>query len=119
VRLLGRVPDDALARLYRGARALAYVSLVEGFGLPVLEGFAAGIPVVTSRGTAMEEIAGDAAVLVDPRSEASVEDGLRAVLVGGSERDEIVRRGRDRAALYPWTRTARETWAVYREAADR
>ena len=63
---VGEVPDSELAALYRGARCLVYPSLYEGFGLPVLEAMACGTPVVTSRGTAIEEVAGGAAVLVDP-----------------------------------------------------
>ena len=63
---VGEVPDAELAALYRGARCLVYPSLYEGFGLPVLEAMACGTPVVTSRGSAIEEVAGGAAVLVDP-----------------------------------------------------
>ena len=66
IRWLGDVGDDELARLYRGARCVAYVSLYEGFGLPVLEAMACGAPVVAGRNDASEEVAGTAAVLVDP-----------------------------------------------------
>ena len=116
VLLAGRVDDATLARLYRGARAVAYVSLLEGFGLPVLEGMAAGVPVVTSRGTAMEETTGTAAVLVDPSDVASIEEGLRTALGDGALRARLAEAGPARAALYPWTRTAREAWKVYEEA---
>jgi glycosyltransferase involved in cell wall biosynthesis len=114
VRALGRVPDVRLAGLIRGAAALAYVSLVEGFGLPVLEGLAAGVPVVTSRGTAMEEVATDAAVLVDPGDARSIETGLRQAL---DEPEPLAAAGPARAARYTWAGTARATWAVYEEAA--
>ena len=76
VRLLGEVSDDELARLYRGARCVAYVSLYEGFGLPVLEAMACGAPVVAARNGASEEVAGGAAVLVDPLDPDAIAAGL-------------------------------------------
>ena len=74
---LGFVSDEELARLYRGARCLVYPSLYEGFGIPVLEAMACGCPVVTSAGTALEEVAGGAAVLVDPRDLEAIAAGIR------------------------------------------
>src|SRR5207247_4370653 len=76
VRWLGEVSDDELARLYRGARCAAYVSLYEGFGLPVLEAMACGTPVVTARTAASEEVSGGAAVLVDPLDPDALAAGL-------------------------------------------
>jgi glycosyltransferase involved in cell wall biosynthesis len=73
---LGDVGDDELAALYRGARCLVYASLYEGFGIPVAEALACGCPIVTSRGSAMEEIAGDEANYVDPASVESIRDGI-------------------------------------------
>ena len=73
---VGEPTDQELAALMRGARCLVYPSLYEGFGLPVLEAMACGTPVVTSRGGATEEVAGGAAVLADPRSPASIADGI-------------------------------------------
>jgi glycosyltransferase involved in cell wall biosynthesis len=114
VRWLGDVPDDELARLYRGARCFVYASLYEGFGIPVLEAMACGTPVVTSRGGGTEEVANGAAVLVDPRDPSEIATGIeRAVL----QRDELVRRGRERAHAFTWGAAADATVDVYREAA--
>ena len=74
---MGFVPDEDLAPLYAAARVFAYPSEREGFGLPVLEAMAQGTPVVTSRGTSTEEVAGDAAVLVDPFDVDAIAEGLR------------------------------------------
>ena len=114
VHWLGPVPDEELARLYRGALCFAYPSLYEGFGLPVLEAMACGAPVVTSRGSATEEVAGGAAVLVDPADPASIAAGLEEAISRG---EELARLGRERAAGYSWERVADATAAVYREVA--
>jgi len=114
VRLLGRVSDEELARLYRGARCLAYPSLEEGFGIPIVEAMACGTPVVTSRGGATEEVAGGASVLVDPLDPASITAGIEEA---AARRDELVRAGLERARVFSWGETARRTADVYREAA--
>jgi glycosyltransferase involved in cell wall biosynthesis len=113
IRRLGRVSDEELARLYRGARCLAYPSLEEGFGIPIVEAMASGTPVVTSRGGATEEIAGGAAVLVDPLDPASIAVGIEEAI---ARRDELVRLGVERARAFDWRETARRTADVYREA---
>jgi glycosyltransferase involved in cell wall biosynthesis len=114
VRWLGRVPDEELAALYRGARVVAYPSLYEGFGIPVLEAMACGAPVVTSRGGATEEVADGAAVLVDPLDTSSIAAGIERAL---ERRTELVERGLDRARGFAWTAAADATAAVYREVA--
>ncbi len=111
---LGRVSDSDLAALYRGARCLVYPSLYEGFGIPVLEAMACGTPVVTSRGGATEEVAGGAAVLVDPNDPAAVAAGIEEA---ASRRDELRALGLERAAQFTWERVAAETRAVYEAAA--
>ena len=113
VRWLGRLTDAELAREYRGARCVAYPSLYEGFGIPVLEAMACGTPVVTSSGGATEEIADGAAVLVDPRDPTSIADGIERA---HELRDQLVQRGLDHARSFTWERVADETVAVYREA---
>jgi glycosyltransferase involved in cell wall biosynthesis len=115
VRWLGRVPDEELARLYRGARCVAYASVYEGFGIPVLEAMACGAPVVTSRGGAMEEVADGAAVLVDPLDSASIAAGIERA---AAERELLGRRGLERARQFTWKAVADATVAVYREGAE-
>jgi glycosyltransferase involved in cell wall biosynthesis len=114
VRRLGRVSDEELARLYRGARCLAFPSLYEGFGIPIVEAMASGTPVVTSRGGATEEVAGGAAVLVDPLEPASIAAGIEEAV---ARREQLVRAGLERARDFSWAETARRTAEVYREAA--
>ena len=114
VRWLGELPDAELARLYRGARCFAYPSLYEGFGIPILEAMACGAPVVTSAGGATEEVAGGAAVLVDPLDPAEIARGIEEA---GSRRDELRRLGLERARLSNWNSVVSRTIEVYREAA--
>jgi glycosyltransferase involved in cell wall biosynthesis len=115
VRWLGEVPDARLAELYRGALCVAYPSLYEGFGMPVLEAMACGAPVVTSAGGATEEVAGGAAVLVDPLDPASIVAGLEEA---SARRAELALLGLERARSFSWADTAAATAAVYREAAS-
>lgn len=115
-RFVGFVPGADLPALYAAADVFAYPSLQEGFGLPVAEAMAAGVPVVTSARGATAEVAGGAAVLVDPLDEGSIADGLRRAL---AERDTWVAVGRERAAELTWERAAAATVAAYREARAR
>jgi glycosyltransferase involved in cell wall biosynthesis len=114
VRFLGFVPDDELASLYRGALCVAYPSLYEGFGIPVLEALACGAAVVTSEGTAMAEVANGAAVLVDPTDADAIASGITEAI---SRRAELGPLGPPRAAAFSWRSAAEATAAVYRELA--
>jgi alpha-1,3-rhamnosyl/mannosyltransferase len=109
VRAVGYVPDEDLAALYAGAAVVAYPSLAEGFGLPVLEAMAAGAPVVTSDRSSLPEVGGDAARYVNPYDVDSIRDGLAAVLTDAGDMRE---RSRARAAQFSWQRTAQETLAA-------
>ncbi len=115
---LGNQPRSHLAALYAGAEAFLFPSLAEGFGLPVLEAMACGTPVVTSRGTALSEIAGDAAILCDPTDPDSIGDALARVLEDVDLADALRRRGREQASRFTWERTARDTAACYAAALE-
>ena len=117
VTVTGPVDEATLGALYAGARLFAYPSLYEGFGLPVLEAMAAGVPVLTSRGGALEEVAGAAASLVDPTDVASIADGLRVLLESDAERSRLRALGLARERAFTWERTAARTLEVYQRAA--
>ncbi len=113
----GYVSDAEKAGLLAGATALVYPSLYEGFGFPVLEGMAAGLPVLTSNVSSLPEVAGDAAILVDPRDEDAIAGQMQLLLSDGALRDRLGELGRERAARFSWDETARRTAEVLRRAA--
>ncbi len=114
---LGRVEPADLDALYRAADVVAYPSLYEGFGLPVVEAMARGVPVVTSRVSSIPEVGGDAVVYVDPADEGSIADGLERVLRDEALSADLRRRGPERASGFSWEATARATLDVYRRLA--
>jgi glycosyltransferase involved in cell wall biosynthesis len=116
VRLAGYLPDADLPALLSGALAFAFPSLYEGFGLPVLEAMACGAPVLTSATSSLPEVAGDAALLVDPHDEAAIAAGLARLAADAGLRAELRERGLAHAARFTWERCARETLDVLREA---
>ncbi len=113
VTFAGRVSDAELDRYYRGARMLVMPSLSEGFGLPVLEAMARGVPVVCSNGGALPEIAGDAALLHDPLDVAGLARLMRVVWTIDAVRSDYGRRGLQRTREFSWDSTAQATWRVY------
>ncbi|MGH7700708.1 MAG: glycosyltransferase family 4 protein, partial [Gemmatimonadales bacterium] len=116
VSVLGYVPAEDLAALYGLARFLVFPSLDEGFGLPVAEAMACGCPAITSNISALPEVAGDAALLVDPTSTDEIAGAMRRLWTDEALRNALVRRGLARAAGYRWERTAAATVAVYETA---
>ncbi len=115
-RCLPSFPDADLPGLLRAARAILLPSLDEGFGLPALEGMAAGSPVVAARRGGLPEVVGDAALLEDPGDEPAFAAALARVLRDGALADELRARGRARAARFTWRETARRTLEAYRVA---
>jgi len=109
---VGEIPDAELAALYRGARCVVYPSLYEGFGLPVLEAMACGTPVVTSRGKSTEEVAGGAAILVDPLDVASIADGIQQAL---TRREGLGPLGLERARAFTWESAADSVVELWRD----
>jgi glycosyltransferase involved in cell wall biosynthesis len=115
VRVPGFLPRARLDALYAAAEVFCFPSLREGFGLPVAEAMAQGTPVVTSAGTATEEVAGDAALLVDPHDPHAVADALAAALDDRALRTRLRRAGRARAAELSWANSAQHTFKAYAE----
>ena len=116
VQMIGYVDAADLPALYGAATAFVYPSLFEGFGLPPLEAMACGTPVVCSNTSSLPEVVGEAALTVDPRSPAELAAALRRVLDDAELRARLRAAGLERAALFSWERTARETLEVYHEA---
>lgn len=110
VRLLGFVPDEDLPALYAGASCFLYPSLYEGFGLPVLEAMAVGCPVLTSDRGSLKEVAGEAAVEVNPESVEAIAFGIKVAL---EKKSELSAKGIIQAQRFSWEQTAARTMTVY------
>jgi glycosyltransferase involved in cell wall biosynthesis len=110
----GYVTPDALSGWYARAQIFAFPSLDEGFGMPVLEAMASGIPVLTSNRSALPEVAGDAALLVDPEDTDALAGALREMARQPDLRNDLSQRGVLRARRFTWDKAVRETWNVYR-----
>jgi glycosyltransferase involved in cell wall biosynthesis len=115
IQVLGYVPDSELEGLYQRAAIFAFPSLDEGFGMPVLDAMARGVPVLTSNVSAMPEVAGDAAILVDPRDTGSIAEGLRRLADDSDLRERLIQAGLTRAQNFTWEKSANATWSAYQE----
>jgi len=109
------VDNELLGRIYGAVDCLAFPSLVEGFGLPVVEAQACGCPVVTSNISSLPEVAGDAAILVDPYSAESIRDGINQVLNNRELRDGLIQKGFKNVRRYSWPAIAKQYYVLYRE----
>jgi glycosyltransferase involved in cell wall biosynthesis len=109
---LGYLDEDELQALLQGARLSCYVSLYEGFGLPVLEAQAAGVPVMTANNSALPEVAGDAAILVDPTDVDAIADAMLRLSSDEALRQRLIAAGHANVARFSWSKAARETLAV-------
>jgi glycosyltransferase involved in cell wall biosynthesis len=117
IRMLGYVSPSELANWYARAMIFAFPSLDEGFGMPVLEAMAAGTPVIASNRSAIPEVSGDAAWLVDPEDTGKLADALMALTRDPERRAELSRRGLARAGKFTWAEAVEKTWQIYSELA--
>jgi glycosyltransferase involved in cell wall biosynthesis len=118
VRFFGFQPYETLAAFYRLARVFAFPSLYEGFGLPPLEAMACGTPVVTSNVSSLPEIAGGAALLVDPRDPASIADGLQRAATDQTLRADLITKGLARARQFSWNDAVADIHRIYFEVLE-
>ncbi|SFC75689.1 Glycosyltransferase involved in cell wall bisynthesis [Parapedobacter composti] len=112
VRFLGRIPEGDLPAYYKGAFATCFVSLMEGFGLPVIESMASGTPVLTATAGSLPEIAGGAALCVDPLDSAAIAGGMERLVNDSRYYRQLQEQGPERAARFSWGETAAQTWKV-------
>jgi len=118
IQVLGYVPAEELGTWYARARIFAFPSLDEGFGMPVLEAMAAGVPVVASNRSALPEVCGDAALLVDPEDSDALYAALARLCSDDQLTQSLIESGRRRAAEFSWKKAVEKTWNVYRELLD-
>jgi glycosyltransferase involved in cell wall biosynthesis len=115
VHFIGFADDTDLPALYSGATCFAFPSLYEGFGLPVLEAMACGTPVVTSNVSSLPEVAGDAALMVNPYDVEAIADALRRLIDDSALRTELIEKGRIRASHFSWDNSAQHLLQIYRD----
>lgn len=112
---LSHVDDSDLISLYQTTLLLLSPSLYEGFGLPLLEAMACGAPVITSSNSSISEVVGNAALFVDPKNINQISDEIRRVLSDEKLREELIKKGKNRARLFTWQNTAQKTLELYKE----
>ena len=115
---IGYVEDRDKPSLLSGALAYVFPSLYEGFGLPVLEAMACGTPVLTSNISSLPEVAGDAALLVDPHSTAEIAAGLTQLITNPNLRRQLVEQGYQQLQKFSWQKTAAQVWELLEETAN-
>lgn len=115
---LGKIPETDLPGLYRGALALIFPSLYEGFGLPVIEAMACGVPVLTSNTTSLPEIAGNAAILVDPMNVKEITAGISRLCSDLNLRNELRAKGIEQAGHFSWDKTVQKVASVFESVKD-
>ena len=115
VQTSGFIQEEDLPRYYRGATAIVYISLYEGFGLPILEGMATGIPVITSDLSCMPEIAGGAALLVDPLDVGAISTAMSRIVEDADLRADLIDAGLTRADDFSWNQSAEKFWNIIDE----
>ena len=108
----GRLPMSELIEVVGSAMIMTYVSFFEGFGIPIVEGFRAGIPVITSNTSSMPEVAGDAAYIVDPKNVEEISDAMIQLRQNPELRAEYVRKGNVRMVDFSWSKGAELVWAI-------
>ncbi len=118
VKLLNYVDRCEIVALMQSADAFIFPSLHEGFGLPILEAMASGCPVVTSNNSALQEVAGDSAILIDPLQIDSIAHGMETIVMDSAVREQLIRSGKKRVQMFTWENTARITMEAFLQAAE-
>jgi glycosyltransferase involved in cell wall biosynthesis len=119
IEVTGYVPPEELEKLYSRASIFAFPSLDEGFGIPVLEAMAHGVPVLTSNRPALAEIAANAAILVDPLDTKAIAEQLKQLMQNPELREQLGEKGTAQAHQFTWARTVHDTYAIYKELVSR
>ncbi|MDD3875334.1 MAG: glycosyltransferase family 1 protein [Bacteroidales bacterium] len=115
---LGRLPVEALNKVYAAAFALTFIPYFEGFGIPIIEAFNCGIPIITSNCTSMPEVAGDAAILIDPYDIDDITNAMKRISTDEFLRQQLIAKGHERKKMFSWNKTAAKLWDCIEKAAD-
>jgi len=114
----GHIPDDDLPKLYNAADLFVFPSVYEGFGIPPLEAMACGIPVITSNASSLPEVVGDAGIMIDPYDVNGLAKAMHEVLNNEELKEDMIKKGLERAKMFGWERCAKETLEVYEEVIE-